>query len=115
VQLLAKVEQVALEYNSASRGGLADAKNIDGNIKINTLSFGINYWATKHVRLTLDYVYNQFPDSGPVKASQPGGNVQTSSNRAQAPGNTIGAGIDDAQRDNAHDLHEILARFAIAL
>jgi hypothetical protein len=115
VQLLAKVEQVALSYDSASRGGLADAKNIDGNIKINTLSFGINYWATKHVRLTLDYVYNQFPDSGPAKASQPGGNVQTGSNRAQAPGNTIGAGIDDAQRDNAHDLHEILARFAIAL
>lgn len=115
VQLLAKFEQVALEYNSASRGGVADAKNIDGNIKVNALSFGINYWATKHVRLTLDYVYNQFPDSGPGKASQPGGNVQTSSNRAVAPGNTIGAGIDDRERDNAHDLHEILARFAIAL
>jgi len=115
VQLLAKFEQVALEYNSASRGGVADAKNVDGNIKVNALSFGINYWATKHIRLTLDYVYNQFPDSGPSKASQPGGNVQTSTNRAQAPGNTIGAGIDDRQRDNAHDLHEVLARFAVAL
>jgi phosphate-selective porin len=115
VQLLVKLEQVALEYNSASRGGVVDAKNIDGNIKVNALSFGINYWATKHIRLTLDYVYNQFPDSGPTKASQPGGNVQTSTNRAQAPGNTIGAGVDDAQRDNAHDLHEVLARFAVAL
>jgi hypothetical protein len=115
VQLLAKWEQVSLKYESASRGGAADAKNIDGDIKMNALSFGINYWATKHIRLTLNYIYNQFPDSGPVKASQPGGNVQTSTNRAQAPGNTIGAGIDDAQRDNAHDLHEILARFAVAL
>ena len=115
IQLLAKWEQVSLKYESASRGGVADAKNIDGDIKVNALSFGINYWATKHIRLTLNYVYNQFPDSGPVKASQPGGNVQTSTNRAQAPGNTIGAGIDDAQRDNAHDLHEILARFAVAL
>ncbi len=115
VQLLAKFEQVSLKYDSASRGGVADVKNIDGDIKVNAISFGINYWATKHIRLTLDYVYNQFPDSGPVKASQPGGNVQTSTNRAQAPGNTIGAGIDDAQRDNAHDLHEVLARFAVAL
>jgi phosphate-selective porin len=115
VQLLAKFEQVSLKYESASRGGVADAKNIDGDIKVNALSFGINYWATKHIRVTLDYIYNQFPDSGPTKASQPGGNVQTSTNRAQAPGNTIGAGIDDRERDNAHDLHEILARFAVAL
>ena len=71
--------------------------------------------ATKHVRLSLNYVYNQFPDSAPVKASATGGAQQTSTNRALAPGNTIGAGIDDRQRDNAHDLHEILARFAIAL
>ncbi|MDB5218904.1 MAG: hypothetical protein JWO86_6831 [Myxococcaceae bacterium] len=115
VQLLAKFEQVSLKYDSASRGGTPDAKNIDGDIKANVISFGINYWATKHIRLTLNYVYNQFPDSGPVKSSQPGGNVQTSTNRAQAPGNTIGAGIDDRAHDNAHDLHEVLARFAVAL
>jgi phosphate-selective porin len=115
LQLLAKWEQVSLAYRSASRAGIADAKNIDGDIKLDALSFGINYWATKHVRLSLNWVYNRFPDSAPVKASAPGGPTQSSTNRALAPGNTIGAGVDDGARDGAHELHEILARFAIAL
>ncbi len=115
VQLLAKWEQVSLKYDSASRAGVADAKNADGDIKVNAFSLGVNYWATKHVRLSLNYVYNQFPDSAPVKATAKDGPQQSSKNRALAPGNTIGTGLDDGARDNAHDVHEILARFAIAL
>jgi phosphate-selective porin len=115
LQLLAKFEQVALTYDSASRGGAPDPKNIDGDIKMNAFSLGANYWATKHVRLSLNYVYNVFPDSAPTSATAPGGPVQTSTNRALAPGNTLGKGIDDRARDNAQDLHEIIARFAIAL
>ena len=115
LQLLAKWEQVSLAYASASRSGTADPKNVDGDIKANAVSFGVNYWATKHVRLSLNYVYTMFPDSAPTSASAPGGPVQTSTNRALAPGNTLGKGIDDGARDGAHDLHEILARFAIAL
>ncbi|MDB4937742.1 MAG: hypothetical protein JWP87_4714 [Labilithrix sp.] len=115
LQLLAKWEQVALKYESASRAGTADANNIDGDIKVDAITLGMNYWATKHVRLSLNYVYDRFPDSGPVKAAAPGGAQQTSANRAFAPGNTIGTGVDDRARDSAHDLHELLARFAIAL
>jgi hypothetical protein len=115
VQLLAKVEQISLKYGSASRGGVADAQNIDGNIKVNALSFGINYWATRHIRLTLNYVYNQFPDSAPVRPTTAGGPQQNPANRALAPGNTLAPGLDDHARDSAHDLHEILARLAVAL
>ncbi len=115
LQVIAKWEQVALRYESASRGGAADPNDIDGKIRVNAFSVGLNYWATKHVRLSLNYVYDQFPNSAPVKASGAGGPTQTSSNRAAAPGNTIAPGLDDRGRDHAHDLHELLARIAIAL
>jgi phosphate-selective porin len=115
LQLLAKWEQVSLTYSSASRAGVVDPKNIDGDIKVNAFSLGATYWATKHIRVSLNYVYNMFPDSAPTSASAPGGPTQTSTNRALAPGNTLGKGIDDGARDGAHDLHEILARFAVAL
>jgi hypothetical protein len=115
LQFLLKWEQVNLHYASASRSGVADAKNIDGDIRANALSFGMNYWATKHVRLSLNYVYNMFPDSAPTSASPAGGPTQTDSNRALAPGNTLGKGVNDAARNGSHELHELLARFAIAL
>lgn len=115
LQLLAKWEQVSLNYQSASRAGTPDSRNVDGDIRINALSFGANYWATRHVRLSLNYVVDMFPGSAPVSASSPGGPVQTSNNRASAPGNTIAAGVDNEARNNAHTLHEILMRFAIAL
>jgi len=115
LQLLAKWEQLNLSYKSASRAGTPDAKNIDGDIKVNALSFGFNYWATKHVRLSLNYVYDMFPDSAPNGATAPGGPAQSASQRALAPGNTLAKGINNDARDNAHDVHELLARFAIAL
>ena len=115
LQLLVKWEQVSLKYESASRSGVVDAKNIDGDIKLNALSFGMNYWATKHIRISLNYVYDMFPDSAPSSASAPGGPTQTSANRAVAPGNTLAKGLDDGARDGAHSLHELLARFAVAL
>ncbi len=115
LQVLVKWEQVALRYESASRGGTIDPKNIDGDIKANALSFGANYWASRHVRISLNYVLNMFPDSAPVKATSAGSPQQTSENRAQAPGNTLAPGQNDDARDHAHVLHEILMRFAIAL
>ncbi|AKU97091.1 hypothetical protein AKJ09_03755 [Labilithrix luteola] len=115
LQLLAKWEQVSLNYQSASRAGTPDSKNIDGDIRANALSFGANYWASRHIRLSLNYVVNMFPDSAPASPSSPGGPVQTSNNRAVAPGNTIPVGVDNEARNNAHTLHEILMRFAVAL
>jgi phosphate-selective porin len=115
LQLLAKWEQVALTYRSASRSGVADRANIDGDIRVNALSFGMNYWATKHVRVSLNYLLDMFPGSAPVGASTPGGPVQTGTNRAAAPGNTLAPGVNDHARDTAHSLNEVIARFAIAL
>jgi phosphate-selective porin len=108
VQLLAKWEQILLKYDSASRSGVADTKNADGNIKVNAFSLGLNYWASKHIRLSANYILNMFPDSAPNGA-------QTSANRAQAPGNTLAKGVNDDARDNAHTLHEFLLRAAVAL
>jgi len=115
VQLLAKWEQVLLKYDSASRSGAADTKNADGNIKVNAFSLGVNYWLSKHIRLSANYVLNMFPDSAPTSASSMGGPVQSSANRALAPGNTLAKGVNDDARDNAHTLHEFLLRAAVAL
>jgi phosphate-selective porin len=121
VQLLVKWEQVHLNYTGASRAGTADTKNIDGDIKANAFSLGANYWISRHIRLTANYVLNMFPDSAPSSATSMGGPVWSSTNRAQAPGNTIqtvakdAARSDDDARNNAHVLHEFLARIAVAL
>ena len=114
LQLLAKWEQVRVNYSSARRSGTADAKNADGDIRVNAFSLGANYWLTKHLRLTANYVLNVFPDSAPVSASSAGGPAWTSKQRAQAPGNTLSAGVNDDARSHAHVLHEMLARFAVA-
>ena len=121
VQLLAKWEQVHLSYTGNSRAGLADTKNADGDIKANAFSLGVNYWVSRHIRLTANYVLNMFPDSAPSSATAMGGPVWSSTNRAQAPGNTIqpaskdAVRSDDDARNNAHVLHEFLARIAVAL
>lgn len=115
LQLLVKWEQVRLTYASASRDGVVDAKNIDGDIKVDAFSLGANFWFTKHVRLSANYVLNMFPDSAPTKATTMGGPVQGSSQRAIAPGNTLAAGVNDDARDNAHVLHELLFRVAVAM
>jgi phosphate-selective porin len=121
VQLLVKWEQVHLNYTSASRAGLTDVKNADGDIKANAFSLGANYWISRHIRLTANYVLNMFPDSAPSSATSMGGPVWSSTNRAQAPGNTIqtaakdSARSDDDARNNSHVLHEFLARIAVAL
>lgn len=108
LQLLARWEQVSLAYRSASRSGQADAKNMDGRILVDAVSFGANYWASRHVRISLDYLFYEFPHSAPTSN-------WSESNRAQAPGNTLATGVDNSARTGSHSLNEIVARFAIAL
>jgi phosphate-selective porin len=117
LQLLIKWEQVALTYESATRGGAIDPKGIDGDIKVNAFSFGANYWATKRIRLSADYVLNMFPNAGPATQTkgEATGPTWTSANRAQAPGNTIPSGLNDSARDTANLLHEVIFRVAAAL
>ena len=68
LQVLAKWEQVSLNYKGSSRGGVADAKSIDGDILINALSLGANYWATKHLRFSANYMIDMFPGSQPASS-----------------------------------------------
>ncbi len=107
LQLSARYEQVRLEYDSVARsfdgdtlrpgvhmGGL-DAKTT--SIKVDAVQLGATYWATKHVRLTAMWSMYGFP-----------GGVEE--NQALAPG-AKGTSKDP----DARVLHEISARFAVAL
>ncbi len=98
LELAVKWEQLKVSYESAARDGSVDKKNVDGDIRVNTVSAGVNYWASKHLRLSVDYGLAMFPDSA-IKT--------TSTQRAQAPGNTVG-------KDDAHSLHELSARVGIS-
>ena len=115
LQLLAKWEQLKVTYASASVSGTPDSKNIDGDIRIDAFSLGANYWFTRHVRLTANYVANLFPGSAPTKATTAGGPQQTSDQRAQAPGSTLAVGINDNARNTANVLHEVLFRVGVSL
>lgn len=106
LQLLVKWEQLNATYASASRTNAPNPAT-DGDIKVNAFSLGANYWATKHVRLSLNYVLNMFPDSAPSGKTTP-------KQRAVAPGNTLNPGVNDDALNNAHLSHELLARMGVA-
>jgi phosphate-selective porin len=109
LQLLLKWEQLNVTYKSADRTGSPNP-GTDGDIKVNAFSLGANYWATKHVRLTLNYVLNMFPDSSVGM----GGFQGSPTNRAIAPAQTLRTGVNDDARSNAHTSHELLGRLAVA-
>ena len=62
VEVLAKWEHLAVDYEGASRGGVNDKKTPNGTTEVEAFELGVNYWATKHVRATANYVLNTFPD-----------------------------------------------------
>jgi phosphate-selective porin len=62
VEILAKWEHLAVDYEGASRGGVNDKKTPNGTTEVEAFELGVNYWATKHVRATANYVLNTFPD-----------------------------------------------------
>ncbi|HLK38858.1 MAG TPA: porin [Polyangiaceae bacterium] len=113
VQVLAKFEQLHLDYEGSSRGGVSNAKTPNGDIDVQDVELGINYWATKHLRVSVNYALYLFPDSAPVAASPPGGPVQSSIQRAVAPGQLLAAGVDNSARDTGHTLHEVSARVGV--
>ena len=98
MELVVRWEQLRATYNGAERDGVADPRNIDGNIRVNAVGLGANYWASRHLRLSLNYLYYRFPDSS---------SAGSAAQRARAPGNRVG--------DNgAHALHELTARLGLA-
>jgi len=105
LEVAIKWEHLNAKYEGASRSGVADARNLDGSIRFYALSTGVNYWASRHLRASVNYVLNVFPD-----ASASGSPEQ----RAKAPGNRIDAGVDDSVRESASTLHEVSMRLAVA-
>jgi len=99
VQLVGRLEAVRLHYNSNSRAG--DNGKYDQTsdaISVNVAQAAINYWATKHIRLTAEYSLYHFPGDG-----------KSTKNQAVAPG--VAAKVDPS----ADILHEISVRFGLAL
>jgi phosphate-selective porin len=113
LELLAKFEQLHLTYSSAGRSGAPDPKSPDGAIDVNVISFGVNFWATRRVRVSLDYDLNIFPGSEPTSPSAPGNPTQTPSQRAVGPAQQLAIGADDSAREGAHTLSELTARVAV--
>jgi len=115
LQLLLRWEQLSASYESNKRSG-DSLSDIEGKIKLNTLSFGATYWLGKTLRVSANYGINWFPESAPSSATPglDGARVWNSEQRAQAPGNTLSPGVDDSARNNAHVLHELLARVQVA-
>src|SRR4029079_1376320 len=109
VQLLAKVEQLHLVYRGAERAGALDAKTPNGQIVANALSFGVNTWVTRHLRLAANYGFYSFPHSEPVSASTTGEPTRTERQRALAPAQLLTRGVDDTARNSSHALHEVSA------
>jgi phosphate-selective porin len=113
VQLLAKFEQLHLTYQGASRGGAADSQTPDGDIDVNDFALGVNYWLTRHLRVGANYTLYSFPDSAPVTPTTTGGPVQTSTQRAVAPGQLLAKGVDNSARDSGHILNEVQLRVGV--
>jgi hypothetical protein len=61
VQVVARFEQLGLTYQGSSRGGVDDAKTPSGDVNVTSFTLGVNYWATRHLRVSLNYGYYDLP------------------------------------------------------
>ena len=83
------------------------------DIKVNDFQIAANYWATKHVRVTLEYSLYMFPGTPP---SDPGFKGAADANLAGGPGSgTIGDDGKTKRGKDANSLHEISFRIAFAI
>ncbi|MET0340132.1 MAG: porin [Polyangiales bacterium] len=99
LQLVLRGEALRLSYRSNSRFGASQGR-LDARtdaIEVNALQVALNYWATKHVRLTVQHSLYHFPG------------VPTTDNQALAPGAKSGSAPD------ARALHEMSFRAGLAL
>ncbi len=103
LQLVARGEVVRMNYDSNRRfGPVGGLDNKTQNIDVNIFQFAVNYWATKHIRLTAEYTIYNFPG---VAFNDKGGKGD---NQAVAPGIRTGAA-------GANNLSEISFRVGLAL
>ncbi|MFI5298453.1 MAG: porin [Polyangiales bacterium] len=116
LQIVGRWEQVALKYNSTDRNTqvVQTPSGLDGDIKVNDFQLAANFWASKHVRLTLEWSVYMFTGTPP---KDPGFKTATDKNQAGAPGSGVidSNGTGKVFGANASTLHEISARIAIAI
>jgi hypothetical protein len=110
LQLLARFEQLRLRYEASLRGGTDDPRTPSGRIAVDGVGFAANLWFSRHVRVSLDYLFYLFPQSAPVQPTVPGDPAQTSVQRAIAPAQRLDPGVDDGARGSGHSLHELSFR-----
>jgi phosphate-selective porin len=102
LQLVLRGEWMRLNYDANSRSGDEGGWGSTNDITVNAYQLGLNYWATKHVRLTAEYSLYHFPGT-PITAGAGADNL------AAAPGARSGTEPD------AKTLHEISFRVGLAL
>jgi hypothetical protein len=104
LELAVKVESISATYERSARDpGAGDAARTCGDgeqqcIDIRALGVGLNYYATRHAAVMLNYSYYVFPDSS-IPSRNP-------TNAAVAPGNLNG-------HTGAHQLHELGGRVQV--
>jgi hypothetical protein len=103
LELLAIVSGIDAVYSGAVREGVPDAKtpgstsNPAQDITVREYGVGMNYWYTRHVRLSVNYVAYHTPGSGSAE------------NLAVVPGNVL----PEEPKADAHLLHELSTRIGI--
>jgi phosphate-selective porin len=103
LQAVVRGEVMRMNYDSNSRFGTPGSLDSQTqNIDVNAYQFALNYWATKHVRLTAEYSLYQF--SGTPTTQKMGAD-----NQAAAPGAKSGKAPD------TNVLHELSFRVGLAL
>jgi len=104
LQFVLRGEVLRMHYDSDSRSGVShgalDAQT--SNIYVNVYQGCLNYWATKHLRLTAEYSLYQFPGT-PIT------NMAGGDNQAVSPGARAGSA------PNSHSLNEFSFRVGVVL
>lgn len=114
LQVLVKFEQLRLVYDGPGRSGKIDPKTPDGNIDVDDVELGVSYWATKHLRIGINYTHYMFPGAAPASPSAPGENQQSNtSQRAISPAQGLAAGVNDAARNASGTLEEVQIRAGV--
>jgi phosphate-selective porin len=98
LQLVARAEVMRMNYDANKTAGDEGGRSATStNIDVNAYQLGLNYWATRHIRLSAEYSLYQFLGDA-------------SSNQAVAPG------VKSEKADaSANTLHELSFRVGLAI
>ena len=66
LQVVARLDQLGLTYQGSSRSGQDDGKTPSGDVNVTSFTAGVNYWATRHLRVSVNYGYYDLPTRSAV-------------------------------------------------